>query len=82
MWDDATFVGSVSEGDVAACRRPMLVMPGTAEDVVHPRIIGERIAELAPHAELMMEWKQTDKDVAAAIKRLGEFMDAHGGGVQ
>jgi pimeloyl-ACP methyl ester carboxylesterase len=82
MWDDASFVGSVSEDDVVACQQPMLVMPGTAADRVHPRMIGERIAELAPHAELVLEWKEKEDDLAAATKRLGTFMDAHGAGVQ
>jgi pimeloyl-ACP methyl ester carboxylesterase len=51
----ADFVFSVTRDDVARCTVPLLVMPGN--DAPHPTAIGEEIARLAPHAELLMHWK-------------------------
>lgn len=49
------FTFSVSRDDVAGMELPLLVMPG--DDGPHPTVIGEEIARLAPHAEVLMNWK-------------------------
>ncbi len=48
------FVFSVSRDDVRACSVPLLVLAGN--DHFHPRAVAEEIAELAPDAELVLEW--------------------------
>src|SRR5438552_3845717 len=48
------FVFSVSREFVRGCRIPLLVMPGDAPP--HPKVIGEEIAALAPHAEVLHQW--------------------------
>jgi pimeloyl-ACP methyl ester carboxylesterase len=52
---DTDFAFSVSREDVARMKMPLLVMPG--DDGPHPAVIGEEIARLAPHAEVLANWK-------------------------
>lgn len=51
---DFTFSATVE--DVAQCTVPMLVLLG--DDQYHPASISRRVAELAPRASLIEEWKQ------------------------
>jgi pimeloyl-ACP methyl ester carboxylesterase len=66
------FVFSVTRDFVRRCRTPLLVMPGN--DAPHPTAIGLEIAELAPHAELLLEWKGRQTETLPVIKR---FLEAH-----
>lgn len=48
------FVFSVDRDFVRACPVPLLVLAGN--DEFHPRAVAQEIAELAPEAELALEW--------------------------
>jgi pimeloyl-ACP methyl ester carboxylesterase len=49
------FVFSTSRQFVQACATPLLVLAG--DDEFHPRAVAEEIAEVAPDAQLVLEWK-------------------------
>jgi len=68
------FVYTVERDFVRTCQTPLLVLPGN--DDVHPYALGEEIAQLAPHAEFVPEWKKGEALVAAK-KRIREFLLAH-----
>jgi len=70
----ADFVFSVGREAVAACPVPLLVLRGN--DVYHPAAISEEIVRLAPHAELVHDWK-TGADLAAAVTRVRQFLSEH-----
>lgn len=67
MWD-GEFVLTATPEQVAACTTPMLVAMGN--DLYHPPSTSRRIADLAPRATLVEEWKEGDALVAidAAIE--------------
>jgi pimeloyl-ACP methyl ester carboxylesterase len=68
------FVFSVGEDDVRGCQTPLLVCKGN--DLYHPESISKRIAELAPQADLIEEWKSPEtRD--AAVQRMREFLLQH-----
>lgn len=69
------FVLSVPRDFVRARTTPLLVMPGNNLD--HPRVIGLEIASLAPHAELLEEWRYPPEVVPAAVARIRGFLRAH-----
>jgi pimeloyl-ACP methyl ester carboxylesterase len=71
---DGEFVFSVTREAVRACSVPLLVLRGN--DVYHPTAISEEIAQLAPHAELIRDWKTGD-DLLRAVARVREFLSAH-----
>src|SRR5271157_3320413 len=68
------FVFSVTRVFVPQCRTPLLVMPG--DDPPHPEVIGEEIAELAPNAEVLRQWKGPEH-LQTAIDRVTQFLDRH-----
>lgn len=74
MWEK-DFVLSVSREDVAACSVPMLVLPGI--DSLHPTEIGNEIAALAPHSQLLSPWKEPTELVPKTVKRIREFLLHH-----
>ena len=67
---DGGFLYNVDQDFVAACSVPMLVLMGS--DPYHPETISRELADLAPNATLIEEWKNTEKDgtVAAVISFL------------
>ena len=71
---DGDFVFSVSRESVAACPVPLLVLRGN--DVYHPSAISEEIVRLAPHAELVHDWKTGD-DLPRAVARVRQFLNEH-----
>ena len=71
---DGDFVFSVSRESVAACPVPLLVLRGN--DVYHPSAISEEIVRLAPHAELVQDWKTGD-DLPLAVARVRQFLNEH-----
>jgi len=71
---DNDFVFSVSREFVRQCRIPMLVMPG--DDPPHPTVIGEEIAELAPDAEVLRQWKGPEH-LQTTIARVTGSLDRH-----
>lgn len=73
MWD-GDFVLTASRDQVAGCRTPMLVAMGN--DLYHPQSTSRAIAELAPSATLVEEWKEGDPldAIDATIK---QFLATH-----
>jgi pimeloyl-ACP methyl ester carboxylesterase len=69
------FVFSVTRDFVRSCATPMLVMPGTNLD--HPTAIGREIAELAPHAEKLEDWRYPADVVPSTVARIWDFLRAH-----
>ena len=68
------FVFSVDRDFVRACRVPFLVLAGN--DEFHPRPVAEEIADLAPDAELVLQWTSpTHHDETLA--RIRAFLRAH-----
>jgi pimeloyl-ACP methyl ester carboxylesterase len=74
MWT-GEFVLSVSREAIAACKTPLLVLPGI--DLFHPSAIGHEIAELASNAELLEPWKEPPELIPATIARIREFLQTH-----
>lgn len=68
------FVFSVSRSFVRSCSTPLLVLAGN--DLYHPTPVAREIAELAPDAELVLEWKEPDV-VPAAVERVRAFLSRH-----
>ena len=65
------FVYSVSRDFVRACAKPLLVLPGN--DQAHPYEIAREIADLAPNAEFIPDWREgAARD--AAFQRVREFL--------
>lgn len=68
------FVFSVTRDFVRRCATPLLVMPG--DDPPHPQVIGEEIAALAPHCEVMRAWKGP-QHLQEATARVTAFLARH-----
>ena len=70
---DHEFVYNVSREFVAGCETPLLVLMGS--DPYHPESTSREIADLAPNARLVEQWKNADEDgtVAAVV----EFLKGH-----
>lgn len=65
MYGSDNFLFNVDEAFVSACQTPLLVLMGN--DPYHPQVTSRRIAELAPRAQFVENWKQGgDVDVARA----------------
>jgi pimeloyl-ACP methyl ester carboxylesterase len=68
------FVFSVDRDFVRQCSVPLLVLAG--DDQFHPRAVAEEIADLAPSAELVIEWAGPDhKDQTRG--KISDFLTAH-----
>lgn len=70
---DGDFVFNVSRDFLRACDHSMLVLMGN--DLYHPEAISREVAELAPGAELVEEWKEGPA-VEASAQRVIEFLAA------
>lgn len=70
------FLFNVDRDFVRQCRTPLLILMGN--DLYHPEAISREVAELAPDAELIEDWKQ-GAGVEAGIERVRAFLDAHSG---
>jgi pimeloyl-ACP methyl ester carboxylesterase len=68
------FVFSVGRAEAQRCQAPLLVLRGN--DVYHPSAISEEIAQIAPHAELIQDWK-TGEDLPKAVARVRSFLSQH-----
>jgi pimeloyl-ACP methyl ester carboxylesterase len=71
---DPLFVYSVSRDFVRSCDKPLLVLPGN--DQAHPYEIARELADLAPNAEFVPEWREGPA-AEAAFKRVREFLRSH-----
>ncbi|MCY3840042.1 MAG: alpha/beta hydrolase [Gammaproteobacteria bacterium] len=70
---DHEFVYNVSREFVAGCQTPLLVLMGS--DPYHPESTSREIAELAPNAQLVEQWKDPDAD--GTVGTVVEFLKAH-----
>ena len=70
---DHEFVYNVSRDFVAACRTPLLVLMGS--DPYHPEATSREIADLAPNAELVEEWKDPAAD--GTVETVVAFLKAN-----
>jgi len=68
------FVFSVDRDFVRRCEVPLLVLAGN--DHFHPRAVAEEIVELAPSAELVLEWAGPEHG-AATGERVRDFLASH-----
>jgi pimeloyl-ACP methyl ester carboxylesterase len=68
------FVFSVDRDFVRSCRVPLLVLAGN--DEFHPRAVAQEIAELAPDAELVLEWTSPAHH-EETLARIRAFLQAH-----
>jgi pimeloyl-ACP methyl ester carboxylesterase len=70
------FVFTVTRDFVRACQTPILVLP---DDVpAHPYAVAMEAARLAPNAEVSIyPWKDTDAQVAEALRHIRAFLAAH-----
>ncbi|NNE10951.1 MAG: alpha/beta fold hydrolase [Ilumatobacter sp.] len=73
MWD-GEFVLTATPDEVAAIETPMLIAMGN--DVYHPEATSRRIAELAPNARLIEEWKEGEA-LLAIDHAIHDFLAAH-----
>ena len=71
---DGDFLFNVSRDFVRGVDNPMLILMG--DDLYHPQAISREVAELAPRAELIEEWKE-GAAVQASAARVVEFLQAH-----
>ncbi len=73
MWD-GEFVLTATPEQVAQCETPMLVAMGN--DLYHPQSTSRRIADLAPNATLVEEWKEGEA-LAAIDSIVAHFLAEH-----
>ncbi len=69
------FVLSVTRDFVKSCKTPMVVMPGDTLD--HPRVIAEELVSLAPHMEMISQWRYPSSATPAAVAELKKFLKKH-----
>lgn len=70
---DQPFLYNVSPDFVAACQTPLLVLMGS--DPYHPEAISREIADLAPNARLVEQWK--DAQAHGTVATVVEFLRAN-----
>ena len=68
------FVFSVLEEFVQRCTTPLLVLAGN--DDFHPTETAERIAALAPNAEILYRWREPEV-VRGTVETIREFLTRH-----
>ena len=73
------FLYSVSRESVAACKVPVLLMPG--DDGMHPAETSADIARLAPQTEMLAPWKGVGYRDAAMARVLQFFVEHRPGAV-
>ena len=74
MYGGDRFLFNVDEEFVASCQTPLLVLKGN--DLYHPAESSERLAELAPNAEFVEQWKE-EPDRTEAMGTMLHFLAAH-----
>jgi pimeloyl-ACP methyl ester carboxylesterase len=66
------FVFAVSRDFVRQCLTPMLILAGN--DPFHPTAVSLELAQLAPNAEIIMEWK-TPETVGNTVERVRAYLN-------
>ena len=74
MYGGDDFLFNVGREFVAACTTPMIVLMGT--DLYHPESTSREIAELAPNATLVEQWKEPEHHRAAQAA-VADFLAQH-----
>jgi pimeloyl-ACP methyl ester carboxylesterase len=74
MYGGVNFAFTVSEEFVRTISTPLLVLAGN--DNFHPLQVSQKIAELAPNAELILSWKELAA-VPEAVRRVRAFLESH-----
>ena len=74
MYGQTDFVFNVSRDFVRKAQTPMLVLRGN--DDYHPSETSDEIATIAPHAEIIHEWK-TPATVGRTVERVIGFLKRH-----
>ena len=74
MYGGDRFLFNLDEAFVAACQTPLLVLKGN--DLYHPAASSLRVAELAPNAQLIEEWKQ-EPQRSEAMGAMMHFLAEH-----
>ncbi len=69
---DGDFLFNTTPDEVSACTTPLLVAMGN--DLYHPQSTSRQIAELAPNATLVEQWKD-DASLPAADQAFRDFLD-------
>lgn len=78
MFTGRDFVFSTSRSELQAIRSPLLVLMG--RDVFHPSETSREVAQLAPNAELIEEWRDVGAEVLqAASARIDAFLTENTG---
>ncbi len=70
---DGDFDFNVGRDFVKSCDVPMLVLMG--DDSYHPQVTSREIAELAPNATLVEQWKSPEED--GTVEQVVEFLRAN-----
>ena len=70
---DGDFDFNVGRDFVKRCDVPMLVLMG--DDAYHPQVTSREIAELAPNATLVEQWKSPEED--GTVEKVIEFLQAN-----
>ena len=68
------FVFNVDRDFVRRCTTPLLILAG--DDLYHPAPTSREIAELAPNAEIIMDWKRPEV-IATTVSRVRTFLKSH-----
>mmetsp|Transcript_78045 Transcript_78045/g.224158 ORF Transcript_78045/g.224158 Transcript_78045/m.224158 type:complete len:285 (+) Transcript_78045:86-940(+) len=70
------FIFSATSAQVEEVAHPLLVLMGN--DVFHPSETARRISRIAPNAELIESWRDTDEAaLETAARRIGSFLAAN-----
>jgi pimeloyl-ACP methyl ester carboxylesterase len=68
------FAFAVPRSFMPEFKAPMLVLPGN--DIAHPTSVGEDMANLSPHGEIIADWKQPGRQ-PATVARVTAFLREH-----
>ena len=71
---DGDFLFNVSRDFVRGCETPLLILKG--DDLYHPAVTSLEVAELAPNAELVEDWKGPE-NAAGTADTVVRFLQAH-----
>jgi pimeloyl-ACP methyl ester carboxylesterase len=74
MYGGDDFLFTAGDKEVSACEVPLLVLRGN--DVYHPVSASLRLAELAPRATLVEQWREPEHNESARTA-VAEFLGAH-----
>jgi pimeloyl-ACP methyl ester carboxylesterase len=74
MYGGDQFLFTAGEEEAKACETPLLVLLGN--DIYHPESSSRRLAELAPNATLIEQWKEGDGK-ASAMAAVERFLATH-----